>query len=58
MRRTVHEPHPNDCACDLCEARARKRRNDQLRDEGKPTLTHQPFAALLGKTVTTEDANV
>lgn len=47
--------HRNDCDCDLCEARARKKRDDQLRDEGKPTLTHQPFASLLGKTVTTEE---
>ena len=46
-RRAVVEPCPKDCRCDYCEARAKKRRDDELQSAGKPTLSYQPFAALL-----------
>jgi hypothetical protein len=32
--------------CDLCEARARKRRDDARQAAGLPTLTHRPFAEV------------
>lgn len=55
MRRkviTVHwQERCGDQDCDLCAARERKRRDDELRAKGKPTLTHQPFADLLRKRV-------
>jgi hypothetical protein len=35
--------------CDLCSARAKKRRDDARRAAGLPTLAHHPFAALLKK---------
>lgn len=36
--------------CDLCVAQRKKREEDKLRAEGKPTLKFNPFAALLKKT--------
>lgn len=33
--------------CDLCLAQRRKIREDNARTEGKPTLQHRPFEALL-----------
>lgn len=36
--------------CDLCLAQERKITDDRKRGDGKPTLTHNPFAKLLEKT--------
>ena len=33
--------------CDLCLAQERKIVDDRKRGDGKPTLTHNPFAKLL-----------
>lgn len=33
--------------CEVCLAQRRKLRVDRLLAEGRPTLTHQPFALLL-----------
>lgn len=36
-------------ACDLCLMQRRRMREERLLKQGKPTLVHRPFAALLGK---------
>ncbi len=35
--------------CDLCQAQRRHKANQKAQAEGKPTLTHNPFASLLKK---------